>query len=50
VEDFNLALEKDDTNPKFYHAKGLTFMAAADKLYKQIDKEKKIDLMKQAIE
>jgi len=44
VEDFDRALSKDATNPKFYHAKGLTFMTAADK--ETEDKEKKLALMK----
>jgi len=31
IEDFENALERDSSNPKFYHAKGLTFQTAADK-------------------
>ena len=29
-DDFNDALARDDTNPKFWHAKGLTYETAAD--------------------
>ena len=51
-EDFEAAIEREDRNAKFYHAKGLAFQAEAEKIARseEPDAEREAGLINQAID